>query len=84
MTECPDRFRLVQFLRSTVTQAQTDAVGLLRTHALLDCERAGLERVKRLRPRLAAMHICAVGEMETVGEVHGNKILKHPGTERPK
>ena len=64
------RFRIGEITRRDIAQAQADGVTSFRRDTFLDAQGVRGERVERFRPRLAAMDVGAVGEVESVLENH--------------
>src|SRR5208283_5099508 len=69
--EFEQRRPVAQLDRGAMTQAQAEAEGGARTDPLPHRQCVSLERLESLRPRLAAMDVGAVGEVQAVVELHG-------------
>ena len=62
--ERQQRGAVAQLMRCLIAQPQADGIRLVGTNPLPHRQRMGLERVKCFLPRLAAMNVGAIGEMQ--------------------
>jgi hypothetical protein len=67
---------IAQFARRQIAQAKSNGIGRTRANPLANRQSIFFERIERLLPILAPMNVRAVGEMQSVIELHPRSLAE--------